>query len=109
MQLDALGQLAVNCPRCFGPPVGVTQADEPDIVVAQDGNFQHKRHGNASVPIPGYEAPVPELFIPPNEVQDMADELTRLSTNNQSGRNASEEVVSRAPLQLLACLPLTTI
>ncbi|KAH9808074.1 hypothetical protein DFH28DRAFT_911363 [Melampsora americana] len=85
MQLDALGQLAANCPRCFGPPVGVTQPEEPDIVVCQDGNFQQKRHATASVPIPGYDPPVPELFIPPSEVHEMANELTRLTNRNTIG------------------------
>lgn len=94
MQLDALGKLAAKCPRCFGPPVGVTDENEPDIIVAQDGNFQHKRHAAASVPISGYDPPVPELFVPPAEVQDMADELTRLSLSN-SRLERQEEVVSR--------------
>ncbi|KAH9806922.1 hypothetical protein DFH28DRAFT_1157713 [Melampsora americana] len=91
LQLDALGKLAANCPRCFGPQVGVTDTSKPDVNLTQDGNFQHKRHAAASVPIPGYAPPVPELFIPPEDVQEMADDLTRLS--NTPARNDAEEEV----------------
>lgn len=98
MQLDNLGQLAVNCPRYFGPPVGVTSPDEPDIIVTQDGNFQHRRYAYASVPIPGHVPQVPELFVAPQEVQDMADELTRISQGGHMGNNQlRDEIVSVEP------------
>ncbi|KAH9823851.1 hypothetical protein DFH28DRAFT_921373 [Melampsora americana] len=104
LQLDALGRLAANCPRCFGPPVGVTQAEEPDIIVCQDGNFQHKRHAAASVEIPGYHPEVSELFAPPAEVEDMANELTRLSlpSNSRSNNNLDEGVAEKCLTRLLA-------
>lgn len=70
----------------------VTKEGEPDIVLCEDGNFQHKRHTTASVPIPGYEAPVPELFVPPKAVQEMAEEVTRLSLNGHSHSEADREL-----------------
>lgn len=92
LQLDALGQLATNCPRCFGPPAGVTNPNEPDVVVCLDGNFQHQQHAAASVPIPGYNPPVPELFVPPKELQDMVDELTRIASANSQDINGHKVV-----------------
>lgn len=94
--LDDMGQLAANCPRCYGPPVGATNTQEPDIVVCSDANFQQRRHDTASVPIPGYNPPIPELFIPPQEVQVMADELQKL--NLGPNVNEDEEVVSTGHL-----------
>lgn len=38
------------------------------MVVCLDGNFQHKRHACASVPIPGSQPPRPGLFLDPRLV-----------------------------------------
>lgn len=73
--MDDTDQLASNCPRCFGPPSGITTVGEPDIVVCLDGNFSHKRMATASVPIPGHNPEAPELFLDPTRIQKMAAEL----------------------------------
>ncbi|EGF98558.1 uncharacterized protein MELLADRAFT_113453 [Melampsora larici-populina 98AG31] len=39
LRLSKLGILAVNCPKCFGPPVGTTQTDEARVVVCLDVQF----------------------------------------------------------------------
>lgn len=75
LQMSELDRLAANCPRCFGPPVATTEACEPDIIVCLDGNFQHRRHKAASVPIPGYSPPNPELFLPKTEWERMASRI----------------------------------
>lgn len=68
LRLGPLGILAANCPKCFGPPVGKTQSLDPQVLVCLDGNFQHKRHAKASVPIPGSQPPRPGLFLDPKLV-----------------------------------------
>lgn len=88
--LTEIGKLACNCPRCFGPPVGTTQPDEPDVIACIDGNFQHKRHEAASVPITGYSPPNPEIFLHPDVVAAKAQEY-----GGEVGSNGrDEEVVS---------------
>lgn len=75
LRMDSAAQLAANCPRCFGPsvPLGPSAScEEPDIIVCMDGNFQHRRHQAASVPIPGRALLKPELFIDPLSVEAMA-------------------------------------
>lgn len=75
LQMDCAAQLASNCPRCFGPPVSLGPSAhpyEPDIIVCMDGNFQHRRHQAASVPITGRPLLKPELFINPSCVEAMA-------------------------------------
>ncbi|EGF99400.1 uncharacterized protein MELLADRAFT_94642 [Melampsora larici-populina 98AG31] len=63
----------------FWPPVGNVRPEEPHIVVCIDGNFQHKRHARASVPIPGWHPPRPSIFLDPKLV------------------NAKEQFMSRTP------------
>ncbi|KAH9807979.1 hypothetical protein DFH28DRAFT_1088460 [Melampsora americana] len=73
--LSELGILAANCPKCFGPPVGVTRPEEPDLVICIDGNFQHRRHAAASVEIPGAQPPRPDVFLDPVAVEQMARKI----------------------------------
>ncbi|EGG01505.1 uncharacterized protein MELLADRAFT_92095 [Melampsora larici-populina 98AG31] len=75
LKLNELDKLAANCPRCFGPPApdAKTEAFEPDFICCCDGNFQHRRHLAASVPIPGLNPETPELFIKPEKVESMAE------------------------------------
>lgn len=72
LQLSELEKLAVNCPKCFGPHVGEIRPKEPEVIICLDGNFQHKRHAAASVPIPGFEPPRPEIFLDPKLVERKA-------------------------------------
>lgn len=83
--MDTLDQLAANCPRCFGPPTGSTTAGEPDIILALDGNFSHKRMTAASVPITGVNPKTPELFMDPARVQKMAEILGGAATQPSDG------------------------
>lgn len=73
--MEETDKLAANCPRCFGPPTGVTNNDEPDIILALDGNFSHKRIEAGSVPITGWNPETPELFIDEEQVKKMAEIL----------------------------------
>lgn len=84
LKFDEIDHLAANCPRCFGPPVGVTKPEEPDYIVCMDGNFQHRRHAAASVPIPGYKPDLPELFM----------KSEKNIEQNPEGHDNNEEIVS---------------
>ncbi|KAH9809786.1 hypothetical protein DFH28DRAFT_904067 [Melampsora americana] len=75
LQLSDLGILAANCPKCFGPPVGVTRPEEGDVTICLDGNYQHRRHASASVIIPGSQPPRPELFLETKAVNEMARQM----------------------------------
>lgn len=88
--LTELDKLASNCPRCFGPPVGSTRPDEPDIIACLDGNFQHKRHEAASVPITDYHPPNPEIFVHPDVVLEKAEQFG----GEAGSKTRDEEVVS---------------
>lgn len=87
--LSELGILATNCPKCFGPPVGITRPEEPDIAICIDGNFCHRRHAAASVVIPGSQPPRPELFLDPSLVEAMARRLERLQGKDGEGVSLS--------------------
>jgi hypothetical protein len=87
LKFKEIDLLAANCPRCFGPPVGDTKPEEPDYIVCMDGNFQHRRHAAASVPILGYQPKTPELFMPSDHFVDM--------TQDNPSNAADEEVVRR--------------
>ncbi|KAH9820010.1 hypothetical protein DFH28DRAFT_1079905 [Melampsora americana] len=39
------------------------------VLICLDGNFQHKRHACASVPIPGFKPSRPDIFLDPKIVQ----------------------------------------
>lgn len=87
LRMELSDQLAANCPRCFGPSTGETTAGEPDIILALDGNFSHKRMTAASVPISGLIPKIPELFMDPSRVQKMAETLGAAATrpNDRGG------------------------
>ncbi|OAV96539.1 hypothetical protein PTTG_26330 [Puccinia triticina 1-1 BBBD Race 1] len=50
LQLSAADDWADKCPRCFGPSVNEIKADpnEPDFIIALDGNFQQRHYAHAS-------------------------------------------------------------
>ena len=97
LQMDGPSQLAANCPRCFGPAVALgpcASADEPDIIVCMDGNFQHRRHQAASVPIRGRELLRPELFIDPSSVVAMSKVFAPHKTNqNQAQKSETNGLI----------------
>ena len=68
-------KLAEKCPKCFGPEVPGKREDEPNYIFCMDGNFQHRRHVEASVEIPG-SLKNPSLFVPPEEIDRMRYQMT---------------------------------
>lgn len=69
MQLRPIERLAANCPRCFGAHFPNTRKEEPDVVVCIDGNFQHRRHLQASIEPSELSYTTPPLFLPPSRVE----------------------------------------
>ncbi|OAV99585.1 hypothetical protein PTTG_11754 [Puccinia triticina 1-1 BBBD Race 1] len=69
LQLTRTEQWASKCPRCFGPKENEVKghSDEPDIIVALDGNFQQRHYAYASKDDP-LETQYPESFIPPSKI-----------------------------------------
>jgi hypothetical protein len=70
LSLTALDQLAMNCPRCFGPLQVNEHQDESDYHVCTDGNFQHRRHLAASSEYEEIEMETPPLFLDDKKVED---------------------------------------
>ena len=60
---------ASKCPSCFGPekPDEVSRADDAYVIIAMDGNFQHRHHHFASNDVPA-ESDYPSIFIPPSQI-----------------------------------------
>ncbi|WAR61378.1 hypothetical protein PtB15_12B63 [Puccinia triticina] len=77
MQLTAIEQWAMKCPRCFGPQENEIKAhqDEPDIIIAMDGNFQQRHYAYASKDNPP-ESKYPSSFIPPSKIAPNATLFT---------------------------------
>ncbi|WAR57740.1 hypothetical protein PtB15_8B793 [Puccinia triticina] len=50
LQISAANSWADKCPRCFGPSINEVKADpnEPDFIIALDGNFQQRHYAHAS-------------------------------------------------------------
>lgn len=100
LNLNPLEGLAGNCPRCFGPGRSNNQSNdsnlqnvnEPDYIVAFDGNFQHGRHQAASHELEEIQLSYPSTFLEPKEVDKwklqrqgtlINDELVCISKLNQ--------------------------
>ena len=81
MKLSPIEKLSANCPRCFGPHNEPKKADEPDYIGCIDGNFQQRRHMEASVEISQIEVQYPNLFLHPNQVKKW-ENRNGLSSNN---------------------------
>lgn len=77
LQMTEADKLAANCPRCFGPiiPGSPLKPGEPGMVCCIDANFQQRRHKAASVPIQGSKPETPELFMEPELVDKMAEDI----------------------------------
>ncbi|WAR60166.1 hypothetical protein PtB15_9B103 [Puccinia triticina] len=60
---------ASKCPRCFGPRENEVKIDpdEPDFIIAMDGNYQQRHYAHASKDSPS-NAQYPPTFLPPSEV-----------------------------------------
>ncbi|KAH9825058.1 hypothetical protein DFH28DRAFT_1077494 [Melampsora americana] len=71
LQLSSSQLLSDQCPRCFGPASGEVKGSpgELDIILAMDGNFQHRHHIKASTD-QLQEEDYPSLFIPPSQIQN---------------------------------------
>lgn len=70
MQLTSAQLWANQCPRCFGPRHGETKvsADKPNVIIAMDGNFQHRHQTYASKDLPKEEE-YPSSFLLPSKIQ----------------------------------------
>lgn len=80
LNLSAIEKLSANCPRCFGPNNEPKIDQEPDYIVCLDGNFQQRRHKDASVEISEIDIHYPNLFIHPSLVKHWED----INTKGQS-------------------------
>ncbi|OAV88072.1 hypothetical protein PTTG_29162 [Puccinia triticina 1-1 BBBD Race 1] len=60
---------ASKCPRCFGPRENEVKVDpdEPDFIIAMDGNYQQRHYAHASKDSPSNAQYLP-TFLPPSEV-----------------------------------------
>jgi hypothetical protein len=69
MQLTPTDEWAAKCPRCFGPQQYENKAhpDEPDVIIAMDGNFQQRHYAYASKDNPP-ESKYPSCFICPSRI-----------------------------------------
>lgn len=101
LRLSLADQLASNCPRCFGPPAGVTPDDEPDVVLCIDCNFQQRRHKAASIPIPGWNPKTPELFLPLDEVEEMAKQLASHTRSGAEEEHVVSLSINMLPLKMI--------
>ena len=70
LNLSSIEKLAANCPRCFGPSDACKKEEEPDYIVCIDGNFQQRRHKDASVEHSEIEIKYPKPFLHPNQVKE---------------------------------------
>jgi hypothetical protein len=75
-------QWANKCPRCFGPREHEVKADaqEPDFIIALDGNFQQRHYAYASKDNPP-ESKYPSSFIPPSKIINIANTFAATDTS----------------------------
>lgn len=91
LNLNSLEGLAINCPRCFGPSPSDNQQDvpnvhfvnEPDYIVAFDGNFQHGRHQAASHELEEINVSYPATFLEPKVVDQWKPRQQDNPTDNE--------------------------
>ncbi|KAH9819937.1 hypothetical protein DFH28DRAFT_1052197 [Melampsora americana] len=66
LKLSNAQLLADRCGRCFGPAINEEHSpQEPHVIVALDGNFQHRHYTQSSKDNPT-EDEYPEIFIKPS-------------------------------------------
>ncbi|KAH9807138.1 hypothetical protein DFH28DRAFT_1089984 [Melampsora americana] len=69
------------CPQCFGPGVSKIPLGKPDHIICMDVNFQHRRQLAASIENGGIISP--SLFLPPEDVESLCQELSRTPQHGQ--------------------------
>lgn len=94
LKLTSIEKLRANCPRCFGPSDVCKIKEEPDYIVCIDGNFQQRRHKDASVEHHEIEIKYPTLFLHPNHV--------KLWESNVSGGPSDDAPVSKTSLSFFS-------
>ncbi|EFP85189.2 uncharacterized protein PGTG_11358 [Puccinia graminis f. sp. tritici CRL 75-36-700-3] len=69
LQLSKVDLWANKCPRCFGPSLNEVKSNpnEPDVILAMDGNFQQRHYTHASRDNPG-EDQYPIDFLAPSQL-----------------------------------------
>ncbi|KAH9825270.1 hypothetical protein DFH28DRAFT_21067 [Melampsora americana] len=76
LEVRTVDKWAAKCPRCFGPSHGEYKEspDEPDVILAMDGNFQqrHQIHASKDTPL---DSDYPTSFLPPAEIEKSASTL----------------------------------
>ncbi|PLW42937.1 hypothetical protein PCASD_04711 [Puccinia coronata f. sp. avenae] len=82
LQYSTNQKWAAKCPRCFGPQKHEQKANEqePDFILAMDGNFQQRHYAHASKDTP-LEDQYPPVFLPPSLVNTMAAEVEATKAN----------------------------
>lgn len=96
LDLTKKENLAMTCPRCFGPTVEGKRPAEPDFIVCLDGNFQHRRHKAASAAWRPSKISLPSLFLSNEYVDDWAKKHTegnQTSSMPQQQINQKEDVI----------------
>ncbi|KAH9818347.1 hypothetical protein DFH28DRAFT_925835 [Melampsora americana] len=85
LQLSQLDISAARCSACFGPAEGEVKVSpkEPDVIIAMDGNFQHRHQSYASKDSP-QEDQYPDFFIRPRKLEEevVACQQTDAHANN---------------------------
>lgn len=83
LQFTPLDISANQCLRCFGPAEGEEKMspNEPDFIIAIDGNFQHRHQAHASKDRPD-KAKYPPFFICPSKLDTQV--IACKATNSQA-------------------------
>ncbi|EGF98641.1 uncharacterized protein MELLADRAFT_79633 [Melampsora larici-populina 98AG31] len=70
LKLSNAQLLADRCARCFGPAINEKKISpqEPDVIIALDGNFQHRHYTRSSKDNPTEEE-YPNLFVKPSSMK----------------------------------------
>ncbi|WAR56768.1 hypothetical protein PtB15_7B618 [Puccinia triticina] len=69
LQLSKVDLWANKCPRCFGPGLNEVKSNpnEPDVIIAMDGNFQQRHYAHASKDRPRDDQ-YPVDFLSPSQL-----------------------------------------
>ena len=111
LQLTKTQMLARTCcPGCFGPthpndPYCPRSSVKDSLIVCLDGNFQH-RH-NAKAGIAGMPLNVPPLFLQPENVERMEQEISNLGTSDTQVRRTLGMLMISS-FMLLICKKIAT-
>ena len=82
LNLSSIEKLGSNCPRCFGPTDACKIDEEPDYIVCIDGNFQQRRHKDASVEHSEIQINYPKPFLHPSQVKQWESVDAGVSSND---------------------------